>query len=196
MESALCRLKRGENVQNRDLKAWLGAERYAIFEAMQREQVELRDGLENKPAEIVEYERRLKAAVFADNKAEGYSARRKFDAALKARHKAEQLFEQTLEYLQEIVAEDASLRDWFDRDTAWTIDGEAGANAVSMPKVVTSKSKAKKSGGMLVRKQSTREMKIYAIEIALAQMAADKMMDGEMSAEASRAALLKLLGRG
>lgn len=192
----LDRLKQGKNVQNRDLKIWLGAELYANFESMQREQAVLREELASKPAEIVEYERRLKAALFADNKAEGYSERGKFDAARKARHKAEALFERALEYLEEIVAADASLRDWFDRDTEWTIDGDAGADAASIPRVVTSKSGDNRGGGMLIRKQSVREMKIYAIEIALAQLHDAETVDGETSAEAKRAAMLKLLGRG
>lgn len=192
----LDRLKQGKNVQNRDLKTWLGAELYANFESMQRGQAELREELATKPAEIVEYERRLKAALFSDNKAEGYSTRGKAKAAAKARHKAEVLFEHALEYLQELVEADPALQMWFDRATDWTIDGEVSACAASMPRVVTSKSADNRGGGITSRKQSVREMKIYAIEIALAQMAADETVNGEMSAEAKRAAMLKLLGRG
>lgn len=195
LEELLQRLKQGKNVQNRDLKTWLGSELYANFESMQSGQAELREELANKPAEIVEYERRLQAALFSDNKAEGYSTRGKAKAATKARHKAELLFEHALEYLQEIVAADPTLQMWFDRETDWTNDGDAGADAASMPRVVTSKSGDNRGGGMLIRKQSVREMKILAIEIALAQMEDGDAGTGDDQAEAKRAKLSELLGR-
>ena len=65
-----------------------------------------------------------------------------------------------------------------------------------MPRVVTSKSLDNKGGGMLSRKQSVREMKIYAIEIALAQLDEREAVNGEMTDDAKRAVWRMLLGRG
>lgn len=73
----LDRLKHAKNVQNGDLKTWFSAELYANFESIQREQTELRDELASKLNEVVEYKRRLKLALFANSKAEGYRMRYK-----------------------------------------------------------------------------------------------------------------------
>jgi hypothetical protein len=73
----LDRRKHAKNVQNGDLKTWLSAELYANFESTQREQTELRDEFASKLNEVVEYKRRLKLALFANSKAEGYSMRYK-----------------------------------------------------------------------------------------------------------------------
>lgn len=191
----LDQLKQGNNVQNLQLRTWLGDEHWQIYESMQREQKELRADLMDKPVEVAEYERRLKRAVFADNKAEGNSARGKVAAARKARVKAEALFEGALVYLQEIIAADPSLYVWFDRDTAWTVDGDVGLDRHSMPKVVTSKGTENRGGGMLARKMTVRETKIYAIELALAAMAVGETLTGEDQAEKKRAMLSELLGR-
>jgi hypothetical protein len=59
------RLSRGETVQNRRLKTLLGAEGYARYCDDYCEQEQLREMLGDKPKEITEYERRLKAATFA-----------------------------------------------------------------------------------------------------------------------------------
>tara|TARA_B110000503_G_scaffold134395_1_gene213310 strand:- start:2151 stop:2330 length:180 start_codon:yes stop_codon:yes gene_type:complete len=55
-------------VQNRQLKILLGIEGYARYFDDYREQTQLRDMLGDKPKEIIEYERRLKAVNFALSK--------------------------------------------------------------------------------------------------------------------------------
>jgi hypothetical protein len=60
-------------VQNRQLKTVLGIEDYARYLDDCREQEQLREMLKDKPKEITEYERRLKAATFAYNKADNKS---------------------------------------------------------------------------------------------------------------------------
>ena len=190
----LDRLKQGKNVQNRDLKTWLGPELYANFESMQHEQAELRDEIADKPAEIVEYERRLKKARFANNKAEGYSTRGKA-AATRARHTAEELYEKALEYLQEIITADRSLCVWFDRDTEWAVDAAIAPSAGAMPLVVTSKSLDNMGRGILIRKLSVREMKISAIEMALRQLEDSDTLSTEAQEGKNRAFLRNLLGR-
>ena len=73
LKQVLERLSRGEIVQNRQLKAVLGIEDYARYCDDYREQTQLREMLKDKPDEITEYERRLKAATFAYNKADSKS---------------------------------------------------------------------------------------------------------------------------
>ena len=46
------KLKRGENVQNRQLQTWLSEEEYAQLEYEWKEQLELRSELKDKPSEL------------------------------------------------------------------------------------------------------------------------------------------------
>ena len=45
------KLKRGENVQNRQLQTWLNDDEYAKIEEEWKEQLELREDLKNKPSD-------------------------------------------------------------------------------------------------------------------------------------------------
>jgi hypothetical protein len=162
----LKRLKQGKSVQNRDLQTWLGADGYAQYLADWTAQKELRDELRDKPAEIVEYERRLKRANFTYNRADRYSQQGKHTTAAKLMGQADTEYERLLERLQEIIATDPSLCVWFDRETSFTWDSENGLNPEHVPQVVTSKSRLNRatSGGILNRKQSKHELKIAAVE--------------------------------
>jgi hypothetical protein len=75
LKQVLERLSRRKIVQNRQLKTVLGAEGYARYCYDYREQEQLREILADKPKEITEYERRLKAATFAYNKADSKSTK-------------------------------------------------------------------------------------------------------------------------
>jgi hypothetical protein len=70
LQKVLARLSRGEIVQNRQLKTVLGTEGYARYFSDCEYQKHLRAMLKDKPDEIIEYERRLKAATFAHSKAD------------------------------------------------------------------------------------------------------------------------------
>ena len=168
LRGLLKRLKQGENVQNRDLQTWLGEQGYAEYEQRWQEQKELRDELASKPDDVRRYEQLLKRANFAYNRAEGYdrSTKGSAGAAEQLFHDAEREYERALECLQEIVAANPALRMWFDRDTDWTPDGSNNPDPESMPQVVTSKSHRKQAnnGGLLMGKQSKRDVKIVAIE--------------------------------
>ena len=69
------KLKRGENVQNRQLQTWLSEEEYEQLEYEWKEQLELRSELKDKPRELKRYEEKLKQATFYYNRAEGYSSK-------------------------------------------------------------------------------------------------------------------------
>ena len=163
------RLKQGKNVQNRDLLTWLGADGYAQYEADWASQKDLRGDLANKPVEISRYEALLKKAQFSYNKAEGYSRTGKFRASELEYRQSDTEFEGLLEYLDEIVAANQSLRVWFDRE----IDrANFSLTPDAVPIVVTSKSALNeaKGGGILREKQSKHQVKIDAVERALSEI--------------------------
>lgn len=167
------RLQAGQHVQNRDLQTWLTAGAWAEYEDEQRIQQELRSDVQNKPDSVREYERRVAEAHFAHSRAEGYSAGGKHNLAKKFYDKTDTLCERAMEYLQEIIQGDGGLRVWFDRDTSWTADGDAGADIELLPRVVTSRSLNNRGGGILRQLRSKRDLKIAAVEQALAELAED-----------------------
>jgi len=71
LEGIANKLKRGENVQNRQLQTWLSEDEYEQLEHEWQEQLELRDELKDKPSELKRYEEKLKQATFNYNLAEG-----------------------------------------------------------------------------------------------------------------------------
>ena len=75
LEAIADKLKRGENVQNRQLQTWLSKEEYAQLECEWHEQLELRSELKDKPNDLKRYEEKLKQATFNYNRAEGYSSK-------------------------------------------------------------------------------------------------------------------------
>jgi CHAD domain-containing protein len=60
LEGIADKLKRGENVQNRQLQTWLSEEEYEQLEHEWKEQLELRNELKDKPSDLKRYEEKLK----------------------------------------------------------------------------------------------------------------------------------------
>ena len=56
LEGIADRLKRGENVQNRQLQTWLSEDEYEQLEYEWQEQLELRSELKDKPSDLKFYE--------------------------------------------------------------------------------------------------------------------------------------------
>ena len=83
LEAIAEKLKRGENVQNRQLQTWLSDEEYTQLEYEWQEQIGLREELKDKPSELKRYEEKLKQATFNYNRAEGYSSKGKHNTAKK-----------------------------------------------------------------------------------------------------------------
>ena len=157
LEAIADKLKRGENVQNRQLQTWLSEDEYAQIEAEWQEQLELREELKEKPNDLKRYEEKLREATFNYNRAEGYSSKGKHSTAKKFYNKSESLCEDALEILQEILHSDSSLRVWFDRNISFEIGGDLSADIVSLPRLVTSRSHEKLSDdSRLTRKQSVK----------------------------------------
>lgn len=141
----LARMQAGEDIAARDFAGALTNDELTHWKNKWQEQLDIRAEMKNKPAVVVEYEQRLKEAMFSYNKAEGYNgstkkkARR--DATGVATHtrlyrRAETLFEKAFESLREAWERDESLALWFDRELRL----DTGLDAINAPRVVTSKS--------------------------------------------------------
>ena len=165
------KLKRGENVQNRQLKTWLNEEEYAQLEYEWHEQLELRSELKDKPSDLKRYEEKLKQATFNYNRAEGYSTKGKHSTAKKFYNKSESLCEDALEILQEILHSDSSLRVWFDRDISFEVGGDLSADIVSLPRLVTSRSHEKLGDDS--RLTSKQNVKLAVVERAMHNIGRD-----------------------
>ena len=72
LEAIAEKLRRGENVQNRQLQTWLSEEEYAQLEYEWQEQLALRETLKDKPSELKRYEERLKEAIMMRNRSDAY----------------------------------------------------------------------------------------------------------------------------
>jgi tetratricopeptide (TPR) repeat protein len=165
LEAIADKLKRGENVQNRQLQTWLSDDEYAQIEVEWKEQLELRGELKDKPSDLKRYEEKLKQATFNYNRAEGYSNKRKHNTAKKFYNKSESLCQDALEILQEILHYDSSLLVWFDRDISFEVGSDLSADIDSLPRLVTSRSHEKqKEDSRITNKQS---VKLAVVERAM-----------------------------
>jgi hypothetical protein len=165
------KLKRGENVQNRQLQTWLSEEEYEQLAYEWQEQLELRSELKDKPSEIKRYEAKLRQANLMHNRAESYSNRGNHDAAKTCYYKCESLCEDAIVILQEILHSDSNLRVWFDRDISFEVGGDLSADLVSLPRLVTSRSHEKLSDdSRLTKKQS---VKLAVVERAMHNIGRD-----------------------
>ena len=72
LEAIAEKLRRGENVQNRQLQTWLSEDEYAQIEAEWQEQLALRETLKDKPIELKRYEEKLKEAIMMRNRSDAY----------------------------------------------------------------------------------------------------------------------------
>ena len=171
LEGIAEKLKRGERVQNRQLQTWLSEDEYAQVDIEWQEQLEIREELKDKPSELKRYEEKLKQATFYYNRAEGYSSKGKKVAALSAAAKCESLCEDALEILQEIVATDASLQIWFDRNLDFGHGSLIDASLGNLPRLVTSRSIEKLcDDSRLVKKI---DVKISVVERAIDSVGRD-----------------------
>ena len=171
LEGIADKLKRGENVQNRQLQTWLSEEEYEQLEYELKEQLELREEIKDKPSDLKRYEEKLRQATFNYNRAEGYSSKGKHTTAKKFYDKSVSLCEDALEILQEILHYDSSLRVWFDRDIGFEVGSDLSADIVSLPRLVTSRSHEKLSDDS--RLTSKQSVKLAVVERAMHNIGRD-----------------------
>lgn len=165
LEGIVCTLKRGENVQNRQLQTWLSADECEQIAAEWDTQKLFREERKDKPSELKRYEYKLKEAIMMRNRSDAYHRKGKKAAAYKLDSKCESLCEDALEILKEIVAADASLQVWYDRDISFEVGGDLSADIVSLPRLVTSRSNEKlRDDSRITSKQS---VKLSVVERAI-----------------------------
>ena len=171
LEAIANKLKRGENVQNRQLQTWLSEDEYAQVDIEWQEQLEIREELKDKPSELKRYEEKLKQATFYYNRAEATAAKVRHSTAKKFYSKSESLCEDALEILQEILHYDSSLRVWFDRDISFEVGGDLSADIVSLPRLITSRSNEKLRDDSRITNK--RSVKLNVLERAILNIGRD-----------------------
>jgi len=181
-------------VQNRQLKTVLGAEGYARYCYDYREQEQLREILADKPKEITEYERRLKAATFAYSKADDKSQKGRSRTAKKMFGASDRLFERLSEYLTEKIVGHHDLEIWFDRPLAMSAEDSFGLSPDSFPRIITSKSLKNMGGGYVNSLRTIREVKIDAVQSMLDELTAPEQ-EIVVDEIAQMARLKKLMNR-
>lgn len=171
LEGIAEKLKRGENVQNRQLQTWLSQDEYEQVDIEWQEQLELREELKDKPSELKRYEEKLKEAIMMRNRSDAYHRKGKKSAAYKLDSKCKSLCEDALEILQEIVAADASLQIWFDRNLDFEHGSLIDASLGNLPRLVTSRSIEKlRDDSRIVKKI---DVKISVVERAIYSIGRD-----------------------
>jgi tetratricopeptide (TPR) repeat protein len=171
LEAIVENLKRGKNVQNRQLQTWLTEGEYAEFEQAWAEQQQLREELKDKRSELKRYEEKLKQATFYYNRAEGYSSKGKHKTAKSFYAKSETCCEQAIEILQEIMHSNPYLQTWFDRHISFDVEDGIGAEIGSLPRLVTSRSH--ESLGQDSRITSKLDVKLSVVERAIDRIGRD-----------------------
>ena len=171
LEAIVSKLRRGENVQNRQLQTWLSQDEYEQVDVEWQEQLEIREELKDKPDELKRYEDKLKEAIMMRNRSDAYHRKGKKSAAYKLDSKCESLCEDALEVLQEIVAADASLHIWFDRNLDFGHGSLIDASLGNLPRLVTSRSIEKLSDDSRLVKKI--DVKISVVECAIYSIGRD-----------------------
>jgi len=171
LEAIAEKLRHGENVQNRQLQTWLSEDEYAQLEAEWQEQLALRETLKDKPSDLKRYEEKLKEAIMMRKRSDAYHRKGNKASAYKLDSKCESLCEDALEILQEIVAADASLQIWFDRNLDFEHGSLIDASLGNLPRLVTSRSIEKlRDDSRLVKKI---DVKIGVVERAIDNIGRD-----------------------
>ena len=171
LEGIADKLKRGENVQNRQLQKWLSEEEFEQLDAEQQEQLELSRELKDKPSDLKRYEEKLKQATLNYNRAEGCSSKGRHSTATKFYNKSESLCEDAREIPQEILRYNSSLRVWFDKDISFEVNGELSADIASLPRLVISRSHEKLSNDSRIT--SKQSVKLDVVERAMYNVGRD-----------------------
>lgn len=178
----------GKNVSKRDLLNTLGKSGLEQYEDMWEYEQSTRLTKDDKPEQIKKYEEMLKAADFAANRASAINYDRSNKAKLKTNNKlsgkerlsdkSQSLYEDALEFLQEIICEDRSLEVWFDRALIFGTEGTISIDAVGMPRTVISRSNNKQAS-VNGRYKTKSDVKREILEQALAENDENTQIDAE-----------------
>ena len=147
------------------------AKRNAKLETEWQEQLALRETLKDKPSDLKRYEEKLKEAIMMRKRSDAYHRKGNKASAYKLDSKCESLCEDALEIRQEIVAADASLQIWFDRNLDFEHGSLIDASLGNLPRLVTSRSIEKlRDDSRLVKKI---DVKISVVERAIDNIGRD-----------------------
>jgi hypothetical protein len=193
LRSVLDNLRRGKIVQNRQLRTLLGEDGYARFLDDWQDQQAVRQTLAAKPDEIIEYERRLKKAIFAYSRGDAESGKGKHRMAKKLLGFADTEFENLTVYMDETFKGRADLESWLDRTVHYEMMYKPSLCPVAFPSVVTSRSLNNLGGGLLNVKRTKRQVKIEAVERALEEMERGAVDEVEVARLLAAAVRLKKL---
>ena len=171
LNETLYELIRGENVQNRQLQTWLSEDEYEQIAAEWDTQKHFREELKDKPSELTRYQDKLKEAIMMRNRSDAYHRKGKKSAAYKLDSKCESLCEDALEILQELVAADASLQIWFDRNLDFGHGSLIDVSLGNLPRLVTSRSIEKQHDDSRIVKKL--DVKIVVVERAIDNIGRD-----------------------
>jgi len=158
-------------VQNRQLQTWLSDDEYEQIAAQWDTQNNFREELKDKPSELKRYEDKLKEAIMIRNRSDAYHRKGKKSAAYKLDSKCGSLCEDALAILQEIVAADASLQIWFDRNLDFAHGSLIDASLGNLPRLVTSRSIEKQHDDSRIVKKL--DVKIGVVERAIDNIGRD-----------------------
>jgi len=173
------KLLRGEHVQNRQLKTWLGDDAFDEMEDDWKSQQLIRDDLASPPAEIIEYKKRLQKVTLTYSRADHYSHQKRSTTATKMFYKSEEEADKLVEFLHDILQTNPGLQMWFDRSPD---EDDSGLTPDSLPQVITSRSRFNQGGGLTMAKQSKQEIKIAAIERAIDEIDTPELTPEEVTA--------------
>lgn len=180
------RLEQGQHVQNRTLQTWLTADEFAQIDYRWASEKERRESMYGeKPAAIVTYEERFQKIIFLNNRADGYEAKGKREAAKKLRVQVEGGLESLLEWLSESYSEDSSLMAWFDRDISNALEINEALDLDAMPRVITTRS--------ALRQRTTSTQSIASIKLQVVSAVIDSINRPVSSNQAATSARLKKL---
>jgi len=164
LRTVLEKLCSGKTVQNRQLQTLLSEESYARYLDDYTSQTDMRNWLKEKPSVIIEYEKRLKAATFAYNKADAMSARRNSKRTEEMFGNSDTKFERLNEFLSENIEGRPELEAWFDRPIQTDPENSFSLTPDAFPQIITSRSIRNQGGGYVSNLKSIREVKIDAVQ--------------------------------
>jgi hypothetical protein len=200
----IARLRGGQDVAQRDLKNVLLDDEYRALQDAWMDQRQLRDYASDKPSAVIEYEARLKKALFEYSKAEALNpssaelSKASYDglkADQRAYRRAETLLERLIEYLEEQLAADPGLETWFDRPLVFGMEGDISPSPSTMPRVVTSRSVDRMGCGRLAGIRSKREIKLEVLEMALQAVEAREALEARVAAQIAEEEARELAAR-
>jgi hypothetical protein len=167
LQSFINQLNNDDRVQNRTLQTWLWDWEYAQYLNECDFQSTIRIEISDKPDAIKQYESRLKKAIFLTNRRDTLRKKKNMSGAYTLDTQIESECEDILEYLQDIIAEDETLRSWFDRQLDFGAGSDLGADVVSLPRIVTSRSTSKQGNGHHLQKLTKKQVKIKVLQSAI-----------------------------